>query len=231
MNKMEWIYKKDKSISKGSDCAWIDKIDFAQSSTVSYVQKDLQVARIVASGRNGEYGLENISAKVLNPGKDTINGFNLAYEINDHFPPVKQFFDYKIIPNSDSVTVTFNTKADLSKYGIYKIVTYAFGNNDDYVYNDTLTASIENTRINETVGVYPNPFRDNFTVTVNSQAEDKLQISITNVTGIKLYDVEKSILSGNNSFTISNLKLAPSVYYLKISGTTINKIIPVLKLR
>jgi hypothetical protein len=231
MNKMEWIYKKDNSVSKGSDCAWIDKIDFAQSSTVSYVQKDLQVAKIVAPGRNGEYGLESISAKVLNPGKDTINGFNLAYEINDHFPVVKQFFDYKIIPNCDSVTVTFNTKADLSKYGIYKIVTYAFGNNDDYLYNDTLTANIENTMINETVGIYPNPFRDNFTVTVNSQADDKLQISITNVTGIKLYDVEKSILSGNNSFTISNLRLAPSVYYLKISGTTINKIIPILKLR
>ena len=24
LNKMEWIYKKDNSVSQGSDCAWID---------------------------------------------------------------------------------------------------------------------------------------------------------------------------------------------------------------
>ncbi|TAL60186.1 MAG: hypothetical protein EPN88_16305, partial [Bacteroidetes bacterium] len=28
LNKMEWIYKKDQSVSSGSDCAWIDMIDF-----------------------------------------------------------------------------------------------------------------------------------------------------------------------------------------------------------
>jgi len=231
INKMEWNYKKDSSVSKGSDCAWIDKIDFAQSSTVSYIQKDLQVARIVIPLINGEYTKGSLSVKVLNTGKDTINGFNLAYEINDHFPPVKQFFDTRVIPYGDSVMVTFNIKADLSKYGIYKIVTYGYENNDDYLFNDTLTANIENTRISETVGVYPNPFIDRFTVTVNSLTADKLQISITNAAGIKLYDLEKSILSGNNSFTISDLRLIPSLYYLNIRGTTIYKTIPILKLK
>jgi hypothetical protein len=231
INKMEWNYKKDNSVSQGSDCAWIDKIDFAQSGTVSYVQRDLQVARIVVPVSKGEYTLEGLSVKVLNLGKDTINGFNLAYEINDHFPPVKQFFDTRVIPYGDSVMVTFNIKADLSKYGIYKIVTYGYENNDDYLFNDTLSANIENTRISETVGVYPNPFIDRFTVTVNSLTEDKLQISITNAAGIRLYDLEKSIISGNNSFTISDLRLIPSLYYLKIRGTTINKIIPVLRLK
>jgi hypothetical protein len=231
INKMEWNYKKDSSVSKGSDCAWIDKIDFAQSSTVSYIQKDLQVARIVIPLINGEYTKGSLSVKVLNTGKDTINGFNLAYEINDHFPPVKQFFDTRVIPYGDSVMVTFNIKADLSKYGIYKIVTYGYENNDDYLFNDTLTANIENTRISETVGVYPNPFIDRFTITVNSLIADKLQISITNTAGIKLYDLEKSILSGNNSFTISDLRLIPSLYYLNIRGTTIYKTIPILKLK
>src|SRR5450759_3450857 len=36
LNKMEWIYRKDANKSEGSDCAWIDMIDFAQSSTVNY---------------------------------------------------------------------------------------------------------------------------------------------------------------------------------------------------
>ncbi len=231
INKMEWIYRKDNSVSQGSDCAWIDMIDFAQSSPVKYIQKDLQVARIVIPQNKARYGQESISVKVLNDGKDTINGFNLAYEINDHFPPVKQYFDNKVIPYGDSVTVSFKTKADLSKYGIYKIVTYGLDNNDDYAFNDTLTANIENTEISEALGVFPNPFTDELTITLNSKVEDKLHISISNVSGVKLYDIEKDIISGNNSFTISDFRLIPSLYYLNIRGTTFNETIPVLKIK
>jgi hypothetical protein len=126
--------------------------------------------------------------------------------------------------------VTFNTRANLSKYGIYKIVTYGTGNNDDYLLNDTLSAKIENTTLGETLGIYPNPFRDNLTITVNSRIADKLQISISSVTGAKVYEIEKNILSGNNSFTISNFRLAPAIYFLKIQGTEINKTVPIIKI-
>jgi hypothetical protein len=230
LNKMEWVYKKDNSVSQGSDCAWIDMIDFAQSGTVSYIQRDLQVARIVLPVRNEQYSQEDITVKVLNPGKDTLNGFNLAYEINNHFPPVKQSFNNKVIPNGDSVTVTFNTKADLSKYGIYNIVTYGVDNNDDYLFNDTLSANIENTKINETVGVFPNPFINKLTIAINSQFADRIKISVTNESGVELYDIEKVIIIGNNSFTISDFRLIPSIYFLNIRGATINKTIRILKI-
>jgi hypothetical protein len=230
LNKMEWSYKKDKTLSLGSDCAWIDMIDFAQTSPVSYIQKDLKVARIVTPGNGDQFGQEIISVKVLNLGKDTLNGFNLAYEINDRYPPVEQFFNTKVVPFGDSVTVSFKQKADMSKYGKYKIVTYGVDNNDDYLYNDTLTANLENTRITQTLSVFPNPFTDHLTLTINSQSADKLQISITNASGIELYETEKAIISGNNSFTIRGFNLIPSIYYLNISGITINKTIPILKI-
>jgi hypothetical protein len=230
LNKMEWIYRKDNSVSQGSDCAWIDMIDFTQSSPVTYIQRDLQVARVIVPTVNGKYGDENITVKVLNVGKDTLNGFNLAYDINNNFPPVRQFFNNKVIPYGDSVTVSFKTTADLSKYGIYKIVTYGLDNNDDCAFNDTLTANIENTEVKETLTVFPNPFSDELTITVNSQVDDKLKVSISNISGVKLYDIEKDILSGNNSFTISDFRLIPSLYYLNIRGTTINKTIPILKI-
>ena len=230
LNKMEWSYKKDNSVSQGSDCAWIDMIDFAQTNPVSYIQKDLKVARIVTPGNGDQYGQESISVKVLNLGKDTLNGFNLAYEINDRYPPVEQFFNAKVVPFGDSVTVSFRQTADLSKYGKYKIVTYGVDNNDDYLYNDTLTANIENTRITETLSIFPNPFTDKLTITINSQSADKLQISITNASGIELYETEKDIISGNNSFTISGFNLIPSMYYLNIRGITINKTVPILKI-
>jgi len=38
----------------------IDMIDFAQSSPVRYIQRDLQVARVIIPVNNEQYGLENI---------------------------------------------------------------------------------------------------------------------------------------------------------------------------
>jgi hypothetical protein len=230
MNKMEWIYKKDQSLSEGSDCAWIDMIDFAGSSPVSYIQKDLKVARIVTPSQKDKYGQETVTIKVLNLGKNVINGFNLAYEFNDHLSPVHQFFENQVMPYGDSVTVSFKTKADLSRHGIYKFISYGFDNNDDYTLNDTLWVNIENTEVNETLSVFPNPFADQFTVFINSKSADKLQISITTVSGIKLYNFEKYITSGKNEIIISDLRLLPSLYYLNIRGSTINKTTSVLKI-
>lgn len=126
--------------------------------------------------------------------------------------------------------VSFDTKADFSKYGLYKIVAYGTDNKDDYLLNDTLTAYLENDNINETLKVFPNPFTDNFTININSPIDDKLQISITNESGEKLYEIEKIIISGVNSFIISDLKLLPSIYYLKVQGASINQTIPILKI-
>jgi len=229
VNKMEWIYRKDNSVSQGSDCAWIDMIDFAQTSPVSYIQKDLQVARIVKPAKNEVLGMQTISVKVLNPGKNIIDGFNLAYNINNHIP-VSQHFDNKVMPSGDSVVVSFSVKADMSKYGVYKVTAFGFDNNDDFLLNDTLTAEIENTKINETISVYPNPFSDRLTISINSPVGERLHISLTNVSGIKVYDIEKDIMNGNNSIIISDSKITPALYYLNIYGTSINKIVPVVKL-
>jgi hypothetical protein len=230
LNKMEWLYKKDQSVSSGADCAWIDMIDFAVSGSVNYIQKDLQVAKIVSPVQKDKYGQETVTVKVINVGKDIINGFNLAYSLNDRQPPVAQFFTDQVIPNGDTVTVSFKTKAEMSKYGIYKIVTYGFDNKDDYMNNDTLQIKLENTLILESISVYPNPFADQLTIYINSQTAENVQISITNVTGVKLYSVEKEIVGGNNVIVISDARLIPSIYYLNIRGVTINKTIPVVKI-
>ena len=71
-NKMEWIYSKDQSVSNGADCAWIDLIDFAESSPVNYIENDLQVARIVSPVQKDKFGMETVTVKVLNLGKDPV---------------------------------------------------------------------------------------------------------------------------------------------------------------
>jgi hypothetical protein len=231
MNKMEWVYYKDGDNSSGSDCAWVDMIDFSESSAVSYIQRDLETARIVTPVQKDKSGQGLVTVKVLNVGKDIINSFNLAYEINSHTPVKQKFDNQQVIPFGDSVTVSFATKVDLSKSGIYKIVAYGYDNGDDYLLNDTLHVKIDNIEIKDSIGIYPNPFSDQFTVYINSKANDKVVISVTNISGVTLYSIERNVVIGKNTLVISDLRLFPALYYLNIRGTMINKTTPVLKIK
>jgi hypothetical protein len=39
INDMEWIYKKDNSVSNGADAVWIDLIDFSVSGSLTIYSK------------------------------------------------------------------------------------------------------------------------------------------------------------------------------------------------
>lgn len=117
----------------------------------------------------------------------------------------------------------------MSKLGYYNFVVYGYDNNDDYLLNDTTSVDIQNIDILDSLVIYPNPFKDQFTIFINSYIADKLQISINNVSGIELYNVEKETAIGKNSIIITDLRLLPGLYYLNVRGVTINKTIPVIK--
>ncbi len=228
-NKLEWLYDKDQSVSQGKDCAMIDMIDFAGPGSVSYIQRDLVTARIVNPVNKENIGKEPVTVRVLNIGPDTINGFNLAFAINNNLPVIQHFTD-KVIPFSDSLTVTFTTRADLSRYGIYDLVAFSLNNDDDYLFNDTLRVNIENTQIDEPLTVKPNPFTDEFEIVLNSDVEATAHISLINPAGKKLLDFEQAIINGANEFVIKNLHIPPSVYYLRIEYQGWRRTIPVIKL-
>jgi hypothetical protein len=230
LNRLEWIYKKDQSVTKGQDCAWIDMIDFALEGAVNYIKKDLQVIKIVSPVIKDEYGQEVVTAKVVNTGKDVIEGFNLAYSINNRIP-VKQYFKTRLNPDTDTATVSFSVPADLSKYGIFKMAVYGFGNQDDYLYNDTARIQLENTKISETLSVFPNPVIDRFSISVNSQTKDRINIIITGSSGKEFYSTTKDIVSGQNVFLIEDAELIPGVYYLNIRSSAINMTVPLIKIR
>jgi hypothetical protein len=206
-------------------------IDFAVNGYVNYIQKDLHVAKIASPEAKEKFGQETISVKVLNDGKDVLNGFNLAYSINGKLPPVKQLFENKLLPGLDTVTVSFKVPADMTKYGIYNITIYGLDNKDDYLKNDTVKLKIENTRLNETLSVFPNPVENQFTIYINAQLAEKIGISLTNASGIRLYYIEKDILLGRNSIVFPDIHLAPAIYYLNIRGAVLNKTVPILKIK
>jgi hypothetical protein len=227
-NIFEWKYTKDRSASLFSDCVWIDMIDFSVNGSVKYIKRDLEVARILPVEKN-QIGQGTVILKILNQGKDTLNGFNLAYSLDNRIP-VREFFNSKILPNSDTTTIEFKKKIDLSRYGKFDLTAYGFGNNDDYSGNDTLNIAIDNTILRESISVFPNPFSGKFNVFINSIFDDEIELSVTGITGSCLYRKVFQILKGGNTITITDADLPPSVYYLNIKGRKINRTVPLIRL-
>ncbi len=230
LNVMEWIYKKDNSVSQGADGAWIDLVDFAGSAKVQYIERDLAVARIVTPVQKEIFGMEPVAVNILNLGKDTLNSFNLAYSVNNHIPVV-QNFKVKVPPYGDSLKITFDKRADMDLSGVYKITVYGFDNADDYLLNDTLSISVENTEIEESVNIYPNPFEDQLSLTINSRNYTEVRISLTNLAGKIVFSRNEILEEGENQITLNTQDLSPAMYILNIHGPHFSRSFPVVRLK
>lgn len=230
INVMEWTYKKDNSVSQGADCAWLDLIDFTASSPLRYIKRDLELARIVNPLQKSSFGLEPVTVRLLNLGSDTLPGINLAYQVNNNIP-VRQYFPVTLFPYQDSVTLTFDDRADLDRNGLYNVIVYAYGNGDDYLFNDTLSVSIENSELEENVNAYPNPFKDRLNINVTSNISDRVMIILTDLSGKRLITSYHEILAGENHIEFETPKLGASMYLLSVRGTQIYKVIPLIKVR
>jgi hypothetical protein len=229
-NLLEWIYRKDQSVSSGSDCAWLDFISFP---IASFSKTDLKTGKILTPEPNKSYNLEKITAAVINFGTDTIKTFNLAYCVNDNIPVSEQF--NKLIRPSDTLDVVFTQPADLSGNGTYKILVYGFNNNDSYLANDTASLSIVNTGITPLENtqnkfiIMPNPFAQYFRIIVESKTSDNVRLSIYNPAGKLLWEEEFAILPGENILTVSPDTLPPGFYTLRLKGGTILKVARIVK--
>ncbi|HOW40353.1 MAG TPA: C25 family cysteine peptidase [Bacteroidales bacterium] len=229
LNKFEFTYKKDNSTTGGSDCAWIDMIDFVTTGSLNYIRKDLKVARVVPLPVKNKYSLEPITVKLVNVGKDTINGFNLAYMINK-LSPVTENFKTKVIPSGDTVTVEFKEKVNFYRYGLYSINTFAFGNNDDYLRNDTASYDFIH-ELTDSLIVYPNPFREEFTIYINSKYSERIMITIANSAGTRVFETTKNVTAGKNPIIVYEPWLSPGVYYITIRTNRGINTLKVVKMR
>ena len=230
LNTFEWSYVKDPSQTYGMDCAWIDMIDFTTTGSLKYIQKDLEVARVVPPPQKNRYSMEPIIVKLMNIGRDTINGFTLAYSVNNQ-TPVRQTFTDKIVPSfKDTITVEFSEKYDFYKFDMYNITVYAVNNNDDYNRNDTAGYVFIN-ELTDSLRIYPNPFTDHFTVYINSRYPDIATISMFNLSGEKVYETRVNILVGKNPVVINTPWLSPAVYIVNIKTNRSAHSLRVVKIR
>lgn len=229
-NKMEWLYKKDNSVSQGADAAWVDLIDFSESTRVDFIQRDLEVARIISPIQKDKYGKELVSVKVLNLGRDTLNSFSLAYSVNSRMPIV-QNFKTKLIPYDDSVTVNFDKRADMDIGGSYEISVFGYNNDDDYLLNDTIMIRVENPEIKEMVNFYPNPFIDQLNIDINVETSLNVRITLTNTSGKQVYSENHELTEGENNIQVNSRNLSPSLYILNITGPGISRAYPLIKIK
>jgi Peptidase family C25/Propeptide_C25/Secretion system C-terminal sorting domain/Peptidase family C25, C terminal ig-like domain len=228
LDKIEWIYSKDESVSAGYDCAWLDLIDFPDPSEVVFIQRDLSVDRVISPLQSSDFLNDSVSVSVTNQGKDPMNGFNLAYSINN-VPVGYEHFTNILNSYLDSTTVWFTQKPDLSKYDYYDLKVYSINNNEDYHLNDTAETKIENIKIVEPFKAFPNPFNDQFRITINAKVPDDVTVTLTNSSGIIIKSYKTSITEGENNIDIDCPDLASGYYFLTVKGRTMKSTSPMIK--
>ncbi len=230
INLLEWTFKKDNSVSQGGDGAWIDLIDFSRVSFVNYISRDLELARIASPLQKDVYGQEIVSVKVLNAGRDTLNGFFLAYSVNNRQPVVQQFKE-SIAPFQDSVTVEFDRRADLDLSGTYNITVYGYDNEDDYLLNDTLKISVVNTEVSESATLFPNPFTDRINIIISSKTDRAVRVSVTNTAGRQVISLREPLTAGENQIILNTSHLSPGIYIVNIIGPNAPRAYSLIKIK
>jgi hypothetical protein len=97
--------------------------------------------------------------------------------------------------------------------------------------NDTLILSVENTEIEESVNIFPNPFRDQLNIIINSKSNRTIHITLTNLTGRQVLSVNKELIEGENQISLNTYQLSPALYILNIHGANFLKAYPLIKLK
>lgn len=223
---LEWSYSKDGSVSTGMDRAWIDMIEFPQSS---FAERDIALTAILSPFVKDVYGVEDLTVVVKNMGTNPIGGFYLAFSVKNLIEHDWQYFS-NTIPVRDSVIVTFDHTLNMSKLNIYDILVYAFDNDDDFVLNDTIKLHIENTKIKSEFLAYPNPFRDDIKLFINSSVEEVVTISIETIAGKVMETSNNLLVNGENTITVTPRNIPAGIYIIRIRGKLIDARVKVIKL-
>lgn len=80
----------------------------------------------------------------------------------------------------------------------------------------------QNKNINNTVSLYPIPASEKLSVHVMADNEEKITLTITDLSGKTVKQEEVNITSGNNTFETDIKNMADGFYLLKLSGSYIN---------
>ncbi len=133
--------------------------------------------------------------------------------------------------NIDSLTVGQNLQY------IYGILTYTFSNwkllprnKDDIAGYKTIYTGLNAMLDNRAeVKAYPNPFENEFILTVNANANELYSFSLFDINGRQINSTTKYIVAGRNYVTYPTESLAQGVYFIKFTSETHSGIVKIVK--
>jgi trimeric autotransporter adhesin len=79
------------------------------------------------------------------------------------------------------------------------------------------------------VNVYPNPVVGKTTVTINSIADEAVQLKVIDNTGRTIQTIEVELVKGKNSIQLNMTKYKAGIYFLDINGKSINEKVKLIK--
>lgn len=213
---LEWIYKKDVSLSGGLDAAWIDQITFPD---ISFLEADLHIDTVYPPPASAVLTDVIISGRVINFGRNALTSFPLAYRINNG-EQVNETFFRKIDPG-DTVEVAFTQKCNLLPDVGYKISIINRLPEDAYAGNDTAYVSFIKSGTGaeipeKSVRVLPNPFRDSFILELDFEGEQNTIIELIDSGGRIALRSSPGLTPGRNSIPFDCHHLASGTYTLRI---------------
>lgn len=215
---LEWIYRKDISLSGGLDAAWIDEITFPD---ISFLEADLQIDTVFAPPAGADLNSVVIKGSVVNLGRNTLTSFPLAYRINDG-EAVNETFFLKIDPG-DTVSVTFSQTCKLLPETSYRIYIISRLPEDGYSGNDTAYTTFIKTDIDipqitaGSVRVMPNPFIDSFILEIDTEDEESAEIEFLDIQGRAVLRLSEGLVPGTNRIYVPCGNLQAGTYTLHIS--------------
>ncbi|MFZ2285887.1 MAG: C25 family peptidase C-terminal domain-containing protein, partial [Bacteroidales bacterium] len=214
---LEWIYKKDVSISGGLDAAWLDMITFPD---ISFLEADMHIDTVYPPPASAVLTDVTVSGRVINFGRNALTSFPLAYRINNGEPVNETFFS-KIDPG-DTAVVVFAQKINLLPDVGYLISIINRLPEDGYAGNDTAYVSFIKSGTGpeikeESVKVLPNPFRDSFILELDFEGEENIIIELLDSGGRTVLKRSPGLVPGRNRIPFDCRHLAPGVYMLRIN--------------
>jgi trimeric autotransporter adhesin len=97
-----------------------------------------------------------------------------------------------------------------------------------FSYSGVIILYLEKTR--GSVNIHPNPVMNDVTLEINAVVAEKANCELTDVTGKIVLQQSVQLVKGDNTITIHLDKLPAGIYYLKVSGNSINQAVKLQKL-
>jgi hypothetical protein len=226
---LEWVYKKDVSLTGGLDAAWIDQVSFPD---ISFLEADLKIDTVFPPLAAEQLNSITVKGRVVNLGRTTLTSFPLAYRINES-EPVSETFFLKTDPG-DTVDVYFTKKCILLADHSYLIYILSQLPEDGYAGNDTAYTSFIRSDAGpdlneESVRLLPNPFRETFIIEIDATDADRADIALTDLSGRVVLRSSEGLVPGSNRITVDGSRLAGGAYMLSVTIGNKTLIMKVLK--